>query len=251
MFSQLVSRIIILVLGNLYPAYASFKAVKSKNAREYARWMMYWIVFAIFAVLENFTDIFLSWFPFYYELKILFVVWLLLPTFKGSSFIYRKLLHPYLVKNEQEIDQYIERSKELGSQALVTLGKQGIDVAQRTIAQKGPVWRSVSAQYLDQIMSNRDIDYNAEDQTDSSEVISQRVASRVPSKQRAIPSSTARDQQPQIRHRTNSQASNPLPTIPDEDKISSSVPTYSKSRTHNSTSVSSNRGQLSSSPQHR
>ncbi|XP_063715643.1 receptor expression-enhancing protein 4-like isoform X1 [Symsagittifera roscoffensis] len=205
MFSQLVSRIIILVLGNLYPAYASFKAVKSKNAREYARWMMYWIVFAIFAVLENFTDIFLSWFPFYYELKILFVVWLLLPTFKGSSFIYRKLLHPYLVKNEQEIDQYIERSKELGSQALVTLGKQGIDVAQRTIAQKGPVWRSVSAQYLDQIMSNRDIDYNAEDQTDSSEVISQRVASRVPSKQRAIPSSTARDQQPQIRHRTNSQ----------------------------------------------
>ena len=30
-----------------------------------------------------------------------------------------------------------------------------------------PLWRSVSAQYLDQIVSNRDIDYNAEEQTNS------------------------------------------------------------------------------------
>ncbi|XP_075238887.1 receptor expression-enhancing protein 1-like isoform X2 [Convolutriloba macropyga] len=232
MFSQLFSRVIILVLGNLYPAYASFKAVKSKNAREYARWMMYWIVFALFAVLENFTDIFLSWFPFYYELKIVFVVWLLLPTFKGSSFIYRKLLHPYLVKNEQEIDQYIERSKELGSQALVTLGKQGIDVAQRTLAQKGPLWRSVSAQYLDQIMSSKDIDYSTEDQSDSGSVAGGvgggRGLTTSASNQRVAQSGGGLNAGNNIRQRTNSQGKSHLPPIEDEE---ASYATLTKSRT--------------------
>ena len=54
--------------------------------------MMYWIVFAIFTVFETFTDFFLAfWFPFYYELKIVMVIWLLSPATKGSSILYRRL----------------------------------------------------------------------------------------------------------------------------------------------------------------
>ena len=69
----------------LYPAYASYKAVKTKNIREYVsrvpgqllpglqpradrlarspqvRWMMYWIVFALFMATETFTDLLISW----------------------------------------------------------------------------------------------------------------------------------------------------------------------------------------------
>lgn len=40
-------------------------------------------------------------FPFYYELKIIFVVWLLSPATKGSSVLYRKFVHPELLKREQ------------------------------------------------------------------------------------------------------------------------------------------------------
>ena len=36
-------------LCTLYPAYASFKAVKTKNVKEYVKCMMYWIVFSIFS----------------------------------------------------------------------------------------------------------------------------------------------------------------------------------------------------------
>lgn len=82
--------------GILYPAYSSFKAVRRKSHREYVstpqnspvrthsmvilslninhatntphtlslsqtKWMMYWIVFAIFMTVEVVTDTFLAW----------------------------------------------------------------------------------------------------------------------------------------------------------------------------------------------
>nr|XP_020141928.1 protein YOP1-like [Microcebus murinus] len=50
-----------LIFGTLYPAYYSYKAVKSKDIKEYVKWMMYWIIFALFTTAETFTDIFLCW----------------------------------------------------------------------------------------------------------------------------------------------------------------------------------------------
>ncbi|KAK9396765.1 receptor expression-enhancing protein 1 [Crotalus adamanteus] len=90
-----------LIFGTLYPAYYSYKAVKSKDIKEYVKWMMYWIIFALFTTAETFTDIFLCWFPFYYELKIAFVAWLLSPYTKGSSLLYRKFVHPTLSSKEK------------------------------------------------------------------------------------------------------------------------------------------------------
>nr|KAF6448581.1 receptor accessory protein 1 [Rousettus aegyptiacus] len=84
MVSWIISRLVVLIFGTLYPAYYSYKAVKSKDIKEYVKWMMYWIIFALFTTAETFTDIFLCWFPFYYELKIAFVAWLLSPYTKGS-----------------------------------------------------------------------------------------------------------------------------------------------------------------------
>uniref|UniRef100_A0A915HPI7 Receptor expression-enhancing protein n=1 Tax=Romanomermis culicivorax TaxID=13658 RepID=A0A915HPI7_ROMCU len=112
MLSIIISRFVVLLGGALYPAYRSYKTVKTKNVRDYVKWMMYWIVFAIFICLEDFVDMFFSfWFPFYFETKIIFVVWLLSPYTKGASFLYRKLVHPYLVKHERDIDNYLDKAK--------------------------------------------------------------------------------------------------------------------------------------------
>lgn len=40
-------------------------------------------------------------FPFYFELKIAFVIWLLSPYTKGSSVLYRKFVHPTLSNKEK------------------------------------------------------------------------------------------------------------------------------------------------------
>lgn len=135
MISAIISRLVILIFGTLYPAYASYKAVRAKNLKEYVKWMMYWIVFALFTCAETFTDVFLSWFPFYYEVKIVLVMWLLSPATGGSSILYRKFVHPALCRREQEIDEYISKAKEQGYHTVLNLGTKGVNYATTVIMQ--------------------------------------------------------------------------------------------------------------------
>ncbi|XP_058456717.1 receptor expression-enhancing protein 2-like [Malaya genurostris] len=91
---------------------------------------MYWIVFAFFTCVETFTDILLSWFPCYYVIKVIIVLWLLLPATRGSSNLYRKFVHPMLTRREQEIDDYINQAKEKGYTAVLQLdSNQGFYIA--------------------------------------------------------------------------------------------------------------------------
>ncbi|XP_066471833.1 receptor expression-enhancing protein 2 [Tiliqua scincoides] len=140
MVSWIISRLVVLVFGTLYPAYSSYKAVKTKNVKEYVKWMMYWIVFAFFTTAETLTDIILSWFPFYFELKIAFVIWLLSPYTKGSSVLYRKFVHPTLSNKEKEIDEYISQARDKSYETMMRVGKRGLNLAANaavTAAAKG------------------------------------------------------------------------------------------------------------------
>lgn len=120
MIAYILSKVITIFYAMLYPAYCSYKAVKTKDVKEYVHWMMYWIVFSIFSVLEVFADTFIGlWFPFYYELKILFIIWLLSPTTRGGSTVYRRFIHPFFTRHESEIDSYIAEFKLRTSSLLV------------------------------------------------------------------------------------------------------------------------------------
>ncbi|XP_058050229.1 receptor expression-enhancing protein 4-like isoform X2 [Ahaetulla prasina] len=102
---------------------------REEQGRPGVRWMMYWIVFALFMATETITDTFISWFPFYYEIKMAFVIWLLSPYTKGASLLYRKFVHPTLASKEKEIDHFICQAKERGYESLVSFGKKSINVA--------------------------------------------------------------------------------------------------------------------------
>lgn len=124
-----------LVFGTLYPAYCSYKAIRTKNVKEYVRWMMHWVVFACFVGCETFSDVFLSWIPFYYEIKVLIVLWLLSPVTKGSSILYKKFIHPKLSRHEQDIDEYINQAKERGYKAVIDVGTKTFDYASKLIVE--------------------------------------------------------------------------------------------------------------------
>jgi len=128
-----------LVLGTLYPAYASYKAVRTKDVKEYVKWMMYWIVFAIFTSVETFADIFVAfWFPFYYEVKILLLIWLISPVSRGSlgsSILYRRFVHPSLIAREEEIDRMILRLQEQGYNTVTKLAVKAFNYASNMVMQ--------------------------------------------------------------------------------------------------------------------
>lgn len=133
--SAFLSRAVILVAGTLYPAYRSYKAVRTKDVKEYVKWMMYWIVFGLFYTGEAVADILLAfWFPFYYEIKIVFVIWLLSPWTKGSSILYRKWVHPMFMKHEDDIDSFLEQAKNESYKQVVNLGTRGLACARDIVA---------------------------------------------------------------------------------------------------------------------
>ncbi|CAH1259432.1 REEP2 [Branchiostoma lanceolatum] len=176
MVSAIISRFVVLLFGTLYPAYASYKAVKTKNVREYVKWMMYWIVFAIFTFVETFADVFISWVPFYYEVKIVFVVWLLSPYTKGSSFIYRKFVHPAMSKREKEIDEYIAQASERSYETMVKMGKSGLNMAATAVAKTAIKGQQTITERLIRGLSTQDLSTAGRDSSSERDVPSSRMS---------------------------------------------------------------------------
>jgi receptor expression-enhancing protein 1/2/3/4 len=160
MISALLSRCLMLVLGTLYPAYRSYKAIKNKDVREYVKWMMYWIVFALFTTLETFLDIFLSWFPFYYEIKIVFILWVLSPATRGSSLLYKKVVHPMLTSREKEIDELIEKTKQQGYTTFIQLFTSGFQYASTFFVNSSQRGQTLLGDHLKKSLSLNDVDTN-------------------------------------------------------------------------------------------
>lgn len=48
----------------------SIKAIESPNKDDDTQWLTYWVVYGVFGVGEFFSDILLSWCPFYYLCKV-------------------------------------------------------------------------------------------------------------------------------------------------------------------------------------
>ncbi|KAJ3300407.1 ER membrane protein DP1/Yop1 [Borealophlyctis nickersoniae] len=92
------------LLGFLYPAYRSFKAIESAGTKDDTQWLTYWTVFGFLNTIEFFSDTLLYWIPFYYTFKAALVLYLFLPQFQGAAFIYTRFVRPYLVSNEKIID---------------------------------------------------------------------------------------------------------------------------------------------------
>mmetsp|Transcript_12666 Transcript_12666/g.23506 ORF Transcript_12666/g.23506 Transcript_12666/m.23506 type:complete len:204 (-) Transcript_12666:109-720(-) len=113
-------------LGYLYPAYESYKAVKRNDPNLHTQWLTFWIVSTYMSIVETFGDTLLSWLPFYYELKVALLVWLVAPNFRGATKVYHSILDPYLIHYEKDIDQGVNEVKRRSAEQLGALGQLGI-----------------------------------------------------------------------------------------------------------------------------
>jgi len=98
----------------LLPSYSTFKALKKRPLceQEIERWVSYWIVIGAVVAFEYTAEWLLSWFPFYWEIKTLLLLYLSLPQFEGSTYVYKAYVEPYLVQNESDIDASIASARD-------------------------------------------------------------------------------------------------------------------------------------------
>ncbi|XP_017049595.1 receptor expression-enhancing protein 5 isoform X2 [Drosophila ficusphila] len=97
------------IIGVLYPAYISIHAIESSTKEDDTKWLIYWVTFGIFTVIEFFSGVLTSVIPFYWLLKCAFLIWCMLPTgLNGSNIIYAKLVRPYFLKHHESVDKFID-----------------------------------------------------------------------------------------------------------------------------------------------
>nr|XP_017015362.1 receptor expression-enhancing protein 5 isoform X3 [Drosophila takahashii] len=97
------------IIGVLYPAYISIHAIESSTKQDDTKWLIYWVTFGIFTVIEFFSGLLTSVIPFYWLLKCALLIWCMLPTEQnGSTIIYAKLVRPYFLKHHESVDRIID-----------------------------------------------------------------------------------------------------------------------------------------------
>ncbi|KAJ3438781.1 receptor expression-enhancing protein [Anaeramoeba flamelloides] len=124
---KIVTGIIQGIVAFLYPAYKSFKAIKSEDKDDDTELLVYWTVAGLFSFFEFWADIIVSWFPFYYELKIAFFIFLQNPWFNGAQFLWKTFIRPFLDSKEAQIDKGINKAKTEGTK----YGKKAMNEAKK------------------------------------------------------------------------------------------------------------------------
>ncbi|CAB4280474.1 unnamed protein product [Prunus armeniaca] len=84
------------VVTLLYPLYASVIAIESTTKIDDEQWLAYWIIYSFLTLLEMVIQPALEWLPIWYDVKLVFVAWLVLPQFQGAAFLYEKYVRQQL-----------------------------------------------------------------------------------------------------------------------------------------------------------
>ncbi|XP_018821623.1 HVA22-like protein e isoform X2 [Juglans regia] len=78
--------------------YASVMAIESTSKLDDEQWLAYWILYSFLTLMEMLLQPILEWIPIWYDVKLLFVAWLVLPQFQGAAFLYERYVREQMKK---------------------------------------------------------------------------------------------------------------------------------------------------------
>lgn len=91
------------LVGIIYPAYMSFKAIESEGKEDDKQWLTYWVVFGLYAIVDN-TGLFADLIPFYYPFKLIILVALFWPKSRGAEKLYDAVVKTAFTKLTEAVE---------------------------------------------------------------------------------------------------------------------------------------------------
>ena len=76
------------------------------------QWLTYWVIYGFVETAESIIAQFL-WIPFYYEMKSVLLLWLVLPQTKGAAFVFQHFICPFMQKYASQIDPVFARANQV------------------------------------------------------------------------------------------------------------------------------------------
>mgnify|MGYP006115244115 FL=1 len=92
-FCTIKASLITNMIGFVYPSFCTIQAIESPEKKDDTEWLIYWVVFSTFHIFDPLVESFvIHWLPFFYPLKVCFLLWCFLPNYKGANQVYRLAL---------------------------------------------------------------------------------------------------------------------------------------------------------------
>ena len=98
------------MVGTIYPGFSTIKTMETNPAKK-KEWLTYWVVFGFFIIVDMFSGIIMKIIPFYFVLKILFLIWMFLPGSSGCYLVYTYVILKLFKSIEDKVDFFFSESK--------------------------------------------------------------------------------------------------------------------------------------------
>ncbi|KAG5859738.1 HVA22-like protein [Encephalitozoon hellem] len=94
----------------LYNVLQAFRACR-EDKRVYRRYNKYFMVIAVFLVLDNLFSFVLDFVPFYQLFKLILVAWISIPACTGAVFVYKFYIRGFMDKYQNVLEDMVEKAR--------------------------------------------------------------------------------------------------------------------------------------------
>lgn len=121
--------IIITTITVLYPALRSIEAIESAGKDDDKVWLTYWMVFGAFTTIDVFFGFVFYFIPYWDWIRLAFFIWLLLPQFNGSAYLYENIIKKLLKEHKDQVNEWINYTKSAASSAVDAAKEEAVKTA--------------------------------------------------------------------------------------------------------------------------
>lgn len=141
LFWGFTGELVCFLAGLVYPMWASFRVLEDlredPGCGALEEWLAYWVAHTALTLLECMFRRFLELLPFYYPLRLLFIVWMFHPESRGAATVYRWAVAPALRLQRPAVDAVLAQAAAKAHEALGGELREGFCEGLRSAAASG------------------------------------------------------------------------------------------------------------------